>query len=73
MLFGTGSGGSTSTGLTDTVYYRGTTVAGEREWQSLGILGFGYNGGLWYVRGNDPLSIAYWYSGSRLSAIGRAS
>lgn len=72
LLFGTGSGASTSTGLTDVVYYNGTTAIGECEWQSLGYLGTAADCGLWYVRGRDSIAVAYWYIGSRLSAIGRS-
>ncbi len=73
MLFGTGSGASTSTGLADIVYYNGTAVTGEREWRSLGNLRNGGSVGLWYVNGGSGLTLAYWDIGSRLSAVGRAS
>ena len=73
MLFGTGSGGSTSTGLADLVLYNGVAVAGEREWLSLGNLNNGASAGMWFFSGSGLPSGTWWDIGSRLSAIGRAS
>ena len=73
MLFGTGSGGSTSTGLADIVFYNGGIVAGEREWLSLGNISNGGSAGMWFVSGSGNLGGMWWDIGSRLSAVGRAS
>ena len=73
VLFGTGSGGSTSTGLADLVFYNGVAVAGEREWMSLGDLNNSASAGMWFVSGSGALGGMLWNIGSRLSAVGRAS
>ena len=73
MLFGEGTGGSTTTGLCDQVWASATTTKGSCEWLSGGVLFNGGSAGLWYARVSDSLSYASWGVGSRLSAIGRAS
>lgn len=72
MLFGQGTGASSSTGVADAAYIHGTSVSGTREWQSLGLLGYSSNAGVWCVHGRNTLSGAWWSVGSRLSAIGRS-
>ena len=72
LLFGTGSGASSSTGMSDITYYNSTNTSGERQWLSLGSLWNGSVAGLWYLIGLDWLSSSYWYFGSRLSAVGRS-
>ncbi len=73
MLFGAGSGASSSTGLADIFYYNGTAVTGEREWLPLMGLWNGDNAGLWCADGTYSITSALWRIGSRLSAVGRAS
>jgi hypothetical protein len=72
LLYGQGSGASSSTGVCDASYINGTSVSGAREWHSLGYLGGTSNAGLFILFGRDALSNAWWYIGSRLSAIGRS-
>ena len=71
MLFGTRSGGSTTTGLCDGVWASATTETGSREWRSLGSLRNDSLAGLWHAAVSGPLSGTNWGIGSRLSAIGR--
>ncbi len=71
LLFGTGSGASTSTGMCDYTYTNATSTCGTREWLGLGYLSNGAYAGLWCVGGIDGLSGAGWIIGSRLSATGR--
>lgn len=71
LLFGTGDGASSTTGMCDATYTNKTDTAGQREWLGLGYLGDGANAGLWYVHGGDALTFAYWSIGSRLSGTGR--
>ena len=72
MIVGTGSGGSTSTGICDGSYSHASTTTGEREFHSLGYLYNGANAGLFYVVGDNALSSAWWNIGSRLSVNGRS-
>jgi hypothetical protein len=72
LLFGTGSGASGTTGISDVTYYNSTNASGEREWPSLGSLRGGSYAGLWYLIGNYWLPNADWSIGSRLSGIGRS-
>ena len=72
LLFGTGSGGSSSNGMRDITYYNSVNTSGEREWRSLGNLGYGSGAGLWFLNGVDGLTYASWDIGSRLSAVGRS-
>jgi hypothetical protein len=73
LLFGTGSGASSSTGMCDATYYNGKSVEGEREFFSFGRLDYGSRAGLWCVSGKLTLSYSDWSVGSRLSALGRAA
>lgn len=72
LLMGENTGGSTSMGLCDGEYVNKTETSGEREWRSVGGLGSGGGAGLWCVGASGGLSLADWYIGSRLSAIGRS-
>lgn len=72
LLFGTGTGASGTTGMSDITHYNSTASSGEKEWRSLGSLGSGSSAGLWYLDGSNWLSDAGWNIGSRLSAIGRS-
>ncbi len=73
LLFGTGSGGSQTTGMCDGTYTRPLTTTGLRTWQSLGSISDPGVSGLWYVVAVNTLGTSRWNSGSRLSANGRAS
>lgn len=66
-----GTGGSSSSGICDGNYKVADSVAGLREWLSLGALDYGGIAGLWCVSGNVGLGGARWYVGSRLSLTGR--
>ena len=72
LIFGSTSGGGTSTGLCDGSITNKESAAGTREWQALGSLDFGATAGLCCVRAYDGLGIAWWHIGSRLSATGRS-
>lgn len=73
LLFGTGSGASSTTGMCDGTYTQPLTTTGLRELLSLGILSGTNISGLWYVSGGNVLGSTWWNIGSRLSANGRAS
>ena len=73
VLFGEGTGGSTTTGVCDQVWASATTTTGSREWLSGGNLVNGSSAGLWYTAATRSPAIADWLIGSRLSAVGRAS
>jgi len=72
LLFGAGSGGSSTTGMCDGSYTNALATTGVRTWQALGNLISGGGAGLWFVSGSLGLTITGWYLGSRLSANGRA-
>lgn len=72
MLVGTGSGASTTTGVCDGTYTNAQTTNADREFLSLGHLTGGSGAGLWCVSGNNALSYAWWFIGSRLSGTGRS-
>lgn len=71
LLFGTGDGASSTTGMCDATYTNKTDTAGQREWLGVGHLGVGASAGLWCVIGAYALTYALWYIGSRLSGTGR--
>lgn len=70
-MVGQGSGASTSTGMCDGSYMHSASTVGDREWLSLGSLGFGSSAGLWCVGADGGLSGAWWNVGGRLSFNGR--
>ena len=72
LLFATGLGASTTTGMCDGTYSNKITTSGTREWLSLGCLWNGASAGLWCVNGSGALGDAWWNVGSRLSANGRS-
>ena len=72
LLCGSNSGGSTTSGMCDGHYTNPTTQAGDRELHSLGDLVHGSTAGLWYLYGDNALSVAWWNIASRLSATGRS-
>ena len=72
LLFGTGSGASSTTGMCDGTYTNKTSTAGDREWFGLGGLDYGAYAGVWCVYANYGLGSASWIIGSRLSGVGRS-
>ena len=72
LIFGSTSGGGTSTGLCDGSYANKMSTTGTREWQALGILGNGSDAGLCYADARNDLGDTWWFIGSRLSATGRS-
>ena len=72
LIFGSTSGGGTSTGLCDGSFTKKESAAGTREWRALGALGHGESAGLCCVSANDGLDFTWWNLGSRLSATGRS-
>lgn len=72
LLVGTGSDGSSTTGLCDATYSNKTSTSGDREFLTLGYLGSGGGAGLWFLNGGYGLGAVGWYFGSRLSVNGRS-
>ena len=72
LLVGTGSDGSSTTGLCDVTYSNKTSSSGDREFMTLGYLWDGGVAGLWYLNGWGGLGAAGWLIGSRLSVNGRS-
>ena len=68
----TSTGGSTSTGMCDFIWFDQIETTGEREVLSLGNLDNWGNAGLWFVDGSICLGNPWWAIGSRLSLIGRS-
>lgn len=72
LLFGSETGGGSSSGLCDGNYTNKMATTGTREWQALGDLGDVSNAGLCYVVAPTVLGDPWWYIGSRLSLLGRS-
>lgn len=72
LMFGTGTGGSTTVGMCDGTYTNKTSTSGTREFLGFGGLGGGSYCGLWYVSASNGLSYADGGIGGRLSATGRS-
>ena len=72
LFYGKQYTASSTTGLADGTYLSSDSTLGSRQYLSFGRLSVGANVGLWVVNGVNALGSAYWYIGSRLSAIGRA-
>lgn len=72
LLVGTGSEGSSTTGLCDVTYSNKTSTSGDREFMTLGSLGDGGDAGLWCLNGWNWLGTVWWGIGSRLSVNGRS-
>ena len=70
ILVGTDEGGSTTTGLCDGHFTNALATAGDREFQSLGLLWYWGVAGPFYVYGSSWVGSAVWSIGSRLSATG---
>lgn len=71
LMYGTDTGGSTTTGASDGHYTNKLATVGIREWRSSGDLGSGRDAGPSYVFGRDGVGYAYWRIWSRLSGVGR--
>lgn len=69
IMIPTKVGGGTSTGFADGVYTDSNT-SGQREWLSLGLLGYGGNAGLWLLTAHAGLTDAYWTIVSGVSPNG---
>ncbi len=72
LLVGTGSDGSSTTGLCDVTYSNKTSISGDREFMTLGNLGYWSDAGLWCLHGWYGLGSVWWDFGSRLSVNGRS-
>lgn len=72
LLVGTGSDGSTTTGLCDVTYSNKTSTSGDREFMTLGNLWNWGDAGLWVLYGENWLGSVGWDLGSRLSVNGRS-
>lgn len=72
LVYGEGTGGSTTAGLTDSQYVRPDSSATDSEWLSSGYLGHGRYDGPACVVGGHGVSDAWWYIWSRLSGAGRS-
>lgn len=72
MVYGTTTGGSTTTGLADGHYTNKTETTGTREWPSLGSLVNTRYAGPSCVNASNGLSVAGWNIGGRLSCNGRS-
>ena len=68
VLVGTDTGGSTTTGLCDGEYTSPITAVADKEFLSVGHLGYGGSAGPSFVNGGSGLGMAWWNIGSRLSA-----
>lgn len=69
IMIPTKVGGGTSTGFADGVYTDSNT-SGQREWLSLGYLGYGGYAGLWFLYAGTGLTYTYWYIVSGVSPNG---
>ena len=72
LLFGAGTGASTTAGMCDGHYVNAISSTGAKEWLGGGSLNDGAFAGLWCVNAGNALSYAVWYIGSRLSGNGRS-
>jgi len=72
LMFGTSTGGSTTSGLADGYYVNKTVTTGTREWRSVGFLWNVRNAGPFCVIADRELGGAYWGIGGRLSVNGRS-
>lgn len=72
LLFGSETGGGSSSGLCDGIYTSKMATTDTREWRALGGLGFGSFAGLCSVFAYSSLGDAGWDFGSRLSLLGRS-
>ena len=71
FLLPTGVGATSTSGLTDAFIINPISAPGLHELLRGGCLGDGSPCGLFFAGGRDDLSNAWWYSGGRLSVLGR--
>jgi len=72
VMYGTTTGGSSTTGASDGHYTNKLATTGVREWRSSGALSNGRGAGPAFVDGSSALGVSHWSIWSRLSGTGRS-